>query len=95
MQNYSLIPNLEILKRTWDGECIVYLSNSRETHLLSAPCAYLLEVLEQGPHPFELLTDHLHSFAGEADAQEVSDIAHEIVDTLSRIGVIETHEDAF
>ena len=94
MQNFSLIPNLEILKRTWDGECTVYLTTSRETHLLSAPCAHLLEVLEQGPVPFDVLQDRLQLFASDADAQEVSDLAHEIVSTLTRIGIIETVEDA-
>ena len=94
MQNFGLIPNLEILKRTWDGECAVYLTTSRETHLLSAPCAHLLEVLEQGSIPFDVLQDRLLLFASDADAQEVSDLAHEIVSTLTRIGIIETVEDA-
>ena len=54
----------------------------------------MLEVLEQGPYPFEVLKDRLQSFVGGAHAQEVSDLAHEIVDTLTRIGIIETVEDA-
>ena len=94
MQNCSLIPNLDILKRTWDGQCAVYLKQSRQTHLLSAACSHMLEVLEQGPYPFEMLKDRLQSFVGDAHAQEVSDLAHEIVDTLTRIGIIETVEDA-
>ena len=94
LQNFSLIPNLEIVKRTWDGECAVYLGKSRETHLLSAPCAYLLGILDQGPVPFEVLKDRLQSFAGDADAQDVSDLTHEIVSTLAEIGVIEVLGDA-
>ena len=62
--------------------------------MLSAPCAHLLEVLEQGPVQFEVLRDRLQLFADDADAQEVSDLAHEIVSTLTRIGIIETVEDA-
>lgn len=94
MQNCSLIPNLEILKRTWDGQCVVYLKKSRETHLLSSSCALVLGVLEQGPVPFSVLQDHLQAFAGDADSQEVSSLAQEIVDTLSKMGIIETLEDA-
>lgn len=41
-----------------------------------------------------MLQDRLKSFVGDAAAQEVSDLTREIVDTLSRIGVIETVEDA-
>ena len=94
MEHWSLTPNLEILKRTWDGECAVYLTLSRETHLLNIPCAHLLEVLELGKTSFDVLQDRLKSHVGDADAQEVSDLTREIVDTLSRIGVIETVEDA-
>ena len=94
MEHWSLTPNLEILKRTWDGECAVYLTHSRETHLLNIPCAHLLEVLEMGPMSFDGLQDRLQSFVGDVAAQEVSDLAHEIVSTLTRIGIIETVEDA-
>lgn len=62
--------------------------------MLSVSCAHLLEFLEQEPVPFEVLQDRLQSFLGDADGQEVSDLAHEIVDTLSKIGIIETLEEA-
>ena len=62
--------------------------------MLSASCAFVLGVLEQGPIPFEALHQRLQSFVGDADQQEVSDLAHEIVDTLSKIGIIETLEEA-
>lgn len=85
---------MEILKRNWDGQCVVYLTKSRQTHLLSAHSAHLLEILEQGPVPFEGLRDRLQLFVGDVDGEDVASLAHEIVDTLSRIGIIETLEDA-
>ena len=94
LQNFSLIPDEELLKRTWDDQCVVYLTRSRETHLLNAPCAHLLEVLEQGSAPLKALQDRLQTFAGNVDGQEASDLTQEIVDTLSRMGIIETLEDA-
>ena len=62
--------------------------------MLSASCAFVLGVLEQGPVPFSALQDYLQAFAGDADSQEVSGLAQEIVDTLIRMGMIETLEDA-
>lgn len=94
LQNFSLIPDEELLKRTWDDQCVVYLTKSRETHLLSNSCTLVLGVLEQGPTPFQVLQDRLQSFAGKAEPQEVLALTHEIVDTLSKMGIIETIEDA-
>lgn len=94
LQNCSLIPSVEILKRSWGDQCVVYLTKSRQTHLLSAHSAYVLEFLEQGPVPFEELRDRLQLFAGDVDGEDVASLAHEIVDTLSRIGIIEILEDA-
>ena len=62
--------------------------------MLSVACAFVLGVLEQGPVSFEALHQRLRSFVGDADRQEISDLAHEIVDTLSKMGIIETLEDA-
>ena len=62
--------------------------------MLSASCAFVLEVLAQGPVPFEALHQRLQSFVGDVDGQVVSDLAHEIVDTLGKIGIIETLEEA-
>lgn len=72
----------------------MYLTKSRETHLLSNSCAFALGVVEQGPTTFQVLQDRLQTFAGEADPQEVLVLAHEIVDKLSKMGILEILEDA-
>lgn len=93
MQGYRLTPSLKFLKRSWAGECAVYLRESRETHLLNASCAYVLDVLDQGPTSQQQLAKLLQQSLSGAGANEVSSLLEEIVDTLSRMGIVETLEN--
>lgn len=71
---------------------MVFLPDSRETHLLSEPCALVLSLLDQGTVSAEKLHDELSLAMEEAEDLLVSDLLREILDTLSKIGLIETHE---
>ena len=62
--------------------------------MLNPFCARVLDVLENAPASREVLTKLLHDFLPDAQGQEISSLLEEIVDTLSRIGAIETVEDA-
>lgn len=94
LQTYSLRSSGGYLKRSWDDECVVYAADARETHLLTAPCAYVLGLLEQGPASLESLRSELRLMLDDALDQEVVELLSEIVATLDKIGLIETPEDA-
>lgn len=94
METYRLTPFLSVLQRNWSDECVVYIANSRETHLLSAPCAFVLGVLERGPAAARELMHQMQEALGDAEPQEVSALVQEIVDRLGKIGMIEALEDA-
>ena len=94
MQIYSLRSSSGYLKRSWDEESVVYVADARETHLLTAPCAHVLGLLERGPASFESLRIELGMLLDGAQDQEVGDLVGEIVDTLEKIGLVEAREDA-
>lgn len=94
LQIYSLRSSSGYLKRSWDDECIVYVADARETHLLTAPCAHVLGLLEQGPASFERLRNELGLLLDSAQDHQVVDLVGEIIATLDRIGLVEAREDA-
>lgn len=61
---------------------------------MTASCAHVLGLLEQGPVPFETLRSALHAFLDGAQEHEVLKLLGEIVDTLGKIGLVTAHEDA-
>lgn len=93
MQSNRLNPYLTVLKRSWGGEQAVYLTESRETHLLNAYCARVVGVLEQGPALQDALMQSLQEFLPDAQVQDLSSLLDEILDTLSRIGIVEATEN--
>ena len=93
LQTFSLRSSDGYLKRSWDDECIVYVTDARETHLLTAPCAHVMGLLEQGPATFERLRSKLRMLVDDAQDQEVVDLLSEIVATLAKIGLVEARED--
>jgi PqqD family protein of HPr-rel-A system len=93
LEFYSLRSTHEILKRTWDDECVVYREDARETHLLTAPCAYVLGLLERGPVSLAVLRNELYQFLNGAEEADIANLLSEIVGTLSKIGLIETRGD--
>jgi PqqD family protein of HPr-rel-A system len=94
LQIYSLRSSSGYLKRIWDDECVVYVADARETHLLTAPCAHVLGLLEQGPVSSEMLNSELGLLLEGAQDQEVADLVCEIVTTLAKIGLVQSSEDA-
>jgi len=93
LQIYSLRSSPGFLKRSWDDECVVYIADARETHLLTAPCAHVLGLLEQGPASFGALHTELHWLLDGTEDQDVLSLLGQIVDTLGKIGLIESCED--
>jgi len=93
LQIYSLRQSPEVLKRCWDGECAVYITEARETHLLNEPCAQILGRLEQSRASFDALEDFLHSLLEVGEDESVRSLLHEILDSLGKIGLIEACED--
>lgn len=91
---YRLAPTLEFLQRNWGDECVVYITTSRETHLLNAPCTFVLGVLERSSASAGELIGRMQEALNDAEPQEVSHLVQEVVDQLSRIGMIEALEDA-
>jgi len=71
---------------------VIFLPGSRETHLLSEPCALVLSVLERGVASVDTLQAELRQAIEDADDDQVAALLHEILDTLGKIGLIETFE---
>lgn len=71
---------------------MLFLPDSRETHLLSEPCALVLCVLECGVASDDALHAQLRQAIEDADDDQVAELLHEILDTLGKIGLIETFE---
>ena len=72
---------------------MVYLRNNRETHLLSEHCTFVLSLLEKGTVSASKLHEELASAMGE-EHSSAPNLLSEILDTLVKIGLIETHEGA-
>ena len=94
MQSYRLCPALGILKRDYGNDCAIYLSAARETHLLSATAAQVLALIEETEHSPKALLAAMKPHFEDASETELSTLLDDVVDGLSRIGLIEAFEDA-
>ena len=94
LQSYRLCPALGILKRDYVDDCVIYLSAARETHLLSATAAQVLALIEETSQSPKALLEAMKPHFEDASEIEVSTLLDEVVNGLSRIGVIEAFEDA-
>ena len=94
MQFYRLCPAVGILKRDYGDDCVVFLSAARETHLLSEIAAQVLALIEETAQSPKALLEAMKPHFEDASEIEVSTLLDEVVDGLSRIGVIEAFEDA-
>ena len=94
LQSYRLCPALGILKRDYGDDCVVYLGAARETHLLSATAAQVLVLIEEMACSPKALVEAMKPHFEDASEAEVSTLLEEVVNGLSRIGVIEVFEDA-
>lgn len=69
------------------------MTAARETHLLTAPCAHILGVLEYGQASHAALRRELASLLTEAEEHEVMSLLSQIIETLGKIGLIESREE--
>ena len=94
LRSYRLCSALGIVKRDYVDDCVVYLSAARETHLLSATAAQVLALIEETAQSPKALLEAIMPHFEDASEAEVSTLLGEVVDGLSRIGIIEAVEDA-
>ena len=94
LQSYRFCPALGILTRDYGDDCAVYLSAARETHLLSATAVQVLALIEENSQSSKALLEAMKPHFEDASGADVSDLLDEVVEGLSRIGVIEAFEDA-
>ncbi len=85
-----------LLHRRWhaDDASVIYLSDARETHLLSPTCGYVLGILTQGPATSDTLLNSLQHFLDGATVTEVRDQLSQILEILLKIGLLEIHPEA-
>lgn len=93
MLTVALNPGTHFLQRTWDEECVVYVVESGETHLLSSACTFLLDRLESGPVSIQMLTDEFLSSSDDLTLEDISSLLGDVVHSLGRIGLIQTVEN--
>ena len=94
LRSYRLCPRLGILKRDYGDDCVVFLRAARETHLLSAIAARVLALIEETSQSSKALLEAMKPHFEDASEAEVSILLDEVVEGLSRIGLIEAFEDA-
>lgn len=82
-----------LLTRSWNGERVIFRLDARETHLLSIPCTHVLELLEQSPTSSQALHDSFQALLTGLEEEEVQAQLAQILETLSKLGVIEAFED--
>lgn len=84
---------MHFIQRSWGNETVVYVMDSAETHQLSAAGALLLEQLIDGPTDIAALENHFKSVCDEdLGPQEVADLVKNTVESIRKIGLIETIE---
>lgn len=93
MPTCRLLSTAKYVKRTWDHECVVYVTAARETHLLTTPCAHILGMLEYGQASHAALHRELASLMADTEDHEVTRLLDQIIEILGKIGLIETHEE--
>ena len=94
LRYYRLRPAMGMVKRDCGDDCVVYLSAARETHLLSATAGQVLALIEETAQTSQALLEAMKPHFEDASEAEVSTLLEEVVNGLSRIGVIEVFEDA-
>lgn len=94
MQTYRIGESVGLLKRNFGQDCVIYLSSARETHLLSVAAAQVLSLIEKNARSLNALVEAMNLYFEDAAEFEVSILVDEVVAGLSRIGIIETVEDA-
>lgn len=84
------------MHRRWgeDEASAVYLSDARETHLLSPTCAHLLAILAQGPASEAGLLRALQHYLDGATDDEVHRQLGLILETLHRLGLLDALPEA-
>lgn len=85
---------MRYLKRRWVDEAVVYVSDSGETHLFGALAAYILEALERGPASFNALLSKIRELLECAEQEKAVGLLHEVLDKLSKLGLIQVQEEA-
>lgn len=92
MLSIALNPRIRFLQRTWDDECVVYVVDSGETHLLSSACAILLNRLAQGPATIDALSRMFQSLSDDLTDEEISGLLENVIDSVRGIGLVDTVE---
>lgn len=92
-QIYSLQPSSSYLKRNWEDECVVYTIDSGETHLLNAIAARILATLERESAAFAALLGEVQEQMGGPENTQAVTSLREVLDSLSKLGIIQACEE--
>lgn len=88
----TLNSDLHFLRRSWQDESVVHVIDSGQTHLLSAAGTFLLERLQAGPVPFDVLLDELALISEDLPREEIVQLLNGIISDLNKIGLLKTVE---
>ena len=72
---------------------MVYSADSGETHLLNAAATHILEALERGPTSFADLLCEIQELMDDPEDAEAAGLVCEVLESLSKLGLIQAHED--
>lgn len=72
---------------------MVYSADSGETHLLNAAAAHILETLERGSASFADLLCGVQELMDDPEDTEAVALVREVLDSLSKLGLIQAHKE--
>ena len=92
---YRLRAETEFLMRRWDDDSVIYVVPSRETHFVSSLGTALFESISEGPKVLESLKAEMFDLVEADDRLDLEARVEAALQSLEKIQLIESFEDAF
>lgn len=86
---WRLSPGAEFHRRVWGEECVLFNSESGDTHLLDSVAAFGLACFEASQHDTASLSRALCKEFDLEAGPLLTDYANRLIETLSSLGLIE------
>ena len=92
---YRLRAETEFLMRRWDDDSVIYVVPSRETHFVSSLGTALFESISEGPKVLESLKAEMFDLVEADDRLDLEARVEAALQSLEKIQLIESFEDAY
>jgi PqqD family protein of HPr-rel-A system len=89
---WRLSPGARLYWRIWGEECVIFNTESGDTHMLDSVAAYGLACFEEWPHDVESLSLAFGAKFGMEPGPLLRDYIERLIAQLSSLGLIEAHK---